>query len=57
MMRELSYFVSRLSRIVRNLQCRTQGGPEAHVPPEEAESALKNFFCHVLLKEKVRGHG
>ena len=44
-------------------QCRTQGGPEGHVPPppEEAKSALKNdkkkLFFHVLLKEKVRKGG
>ena len=29
---------SRLSRIARTLQCRTQVGPEGHVPPKEAKS-------------------
>ena len=34
------------------------GGPEGHVPPEEAISALKKkqlFFVHVLLKERWGG--
>ena len=36
------------------LQCRTQGGPEGHVPPPPPEEAKKkDFFFHVLLKEKV----
>ena len=42
----MSYFV---------FQCRTKGGAEGHVQPEEALSALKkkHIFFHVLLKEKV----
>ena len=38
-----------------------KGGPEGHVPPEEAKSAFKNdkkpTFFHILLKEKVRKGG
>ena len=42
------------SNFQESVQCRTQGGPEGHGPPEEAMSALKkNFFFRVLLKEKV----
>ena len=36
-------------------QCRTQGGPEGHVPPEEAVSALKKTTKKSCTAERKGG--
>ena len=44
--------IAHLNHYYMRLQCRTQGGPEGHVPRPKRPKRQKKTF-HVLLKEKV----